>query len=68
MMPLRGAGMSGKSNLLNSPGLSGMAKIMLCSFHCSRSSMFSSCAHTHVGKQTNRVGLRSRSRRLGPFD
>lgn len=33
--PFQGAGMSGKSNLLNWPGESGMAKIMECSFHCS---------------------------------
>lgn len=35
------------SHLLNSPGLSGIAKIMLCSFHCRRSSMPNSC-RTHV--------------------
>ena len=41
--PLRGAGShSGKSNLENAPGTSRDAKIMLCSFHCSRSSMPSS--------------------------
>lgn len=42
MIPLIGAGRSGKSKRENSPGLSGMAKIMECSFHCKRSSMFSS--------------------------
>ena len=36
--PLKGAGISGKSNLENSPGLSGMANIMLWDFHCSLSS------------------------------
>lgn len=40
--PLKGAGISGKSNLENSPGLSGIAKIMLCDFHCSLSSIFNS--------------------------
>lgn len=39
-LPLRGAGRTlGKSNRLNSPGLFGIAKIMLCSFHCRRSLM-----------------------------
>ena len=41
--PLRGAGrLSGKSKRENCPGASGMAKIMLCCFHCSLSSMPSS--------------------------
>ena len=41
--PFKGAGRaSGKSKRENSPGLSGMAKIMLCDFHCSRSSILSS--------------------------
>jgi hypothetical protein len=39
MTPLIGAGKSGNSNRENSPGASGMAKIMECDFHCSRSSM-----------------------------
>ena len=47
--PLRGAGMSGKSKRLNSPGESGMANIMLCCFHCSRSSMPSSLCRTRSG-------------------
>jgi hypothetical protein len=34
MMPFQGAGMSGKSKRENSPGEFGIAKIMLCSFHC----------------------------------
>mmetsp|Transcript_32741 Transcript_32741/g.72329 ORF Transcript_32741/g.72329 Transcript_32741/m.72329 type:complete len:206 (+) Transcript_32741:1644-2261(+) len=42
MMPFHGAGISGKSKRLNSPGRLGMAKIMECSFHCSLFSMFSS--------------------------
>jgi hypothetical protein len=42
MMPFHGAGMSGKSKRLNSPGESGMAKIIECSFHCRRSWMLSS--------------------------
>ena len=40
---LKGAGMPGtKSKVVNSPGSSCMAKIILCTFHCSRSSMPSS--------------------------
>ena len=39
MTPLTGAGRSGNSNRENSPGASGLAKIMECDFHCSRSSM-----------------------------
>mmetsp|Transcript_14414 Transcript_14414/g.33037 ORF Transcript_14414/g.33037 Transcript_14414/m.33037 type:complete len:324 (+) Transcript_14414:769-1740(+) len=40
---LKGAGMPGtKSKVVNSPGSSCMAKIILCVFHCSRSSMSSS--------------------------
>ena len=37
MMPFHGAGMSGKSNRLNSPGRFCMAKIIECSFHCNLS-------------------------------
>lgn len=40
--PLSGAGMSGKSKRLNSPGESGIAKIIECCFHCNRSSIPSS--------------------------
>ena len=40
--PLRGAGRSGKSKRENSPGESGMAKIMECDFHCSLSSISNS--------------------------
>lgn len=41
--PFRGAGkLSGKSKREYSPGASGMAKIMLCCFHCKRSSIPSS--------------------------
>mmetsp|Transcript_44498 Transcript_44498/g.144624 ORF Transcript_44498/g.144624 Transcript_44498/m.144624 type:complete len:320 (-) Transcript_44498:189-1148(-) len=40
---LSGAGTpSGKSNEVNSPGSCGMANVMRCAFHCSRSSMPSS--------------------------
>ena len=42
MTPLMGAGKSGNSKRENSPGESGIAKIMECDFHCSRSSMPSS--------------------------
>ncbi len=35
MTPLNGAGRSGKSKRLNSPGRSGMAKTMEWNFHCS---------------------------------
>ena len=42
-LPFMGAGKdSGKSNLLNSPGLLGIANIIECSFHCNRSSIPSS--------------------------
>ena len=40
--PFKGAGKSGNSNLLNSPGASGIAKIMEWDFHCNLSSMSSS--------------------------
>mmetsp|Transcript_6540 Transcript_6540/g.24294 ORF Transcript_6540/g.24294 Transcript_6540/m.24294 type:complete len:212 (-) Transcript_6540:85-720(-) len=41
--PFQGAGShDGKSKRENSPGESGIAKIMACSFHCRRSSMSSS--------------------------
>ena len=40
---LNGAGIPGtKSKVVNSPGSSCMAKIILCTFHCSRTSMSSS--------------------------
>ena len=42
MTPLTGAGRSGNSNRENSPGASGLAKIMECDFHCSLSSIFRS--------------------------
>ena len=45
--PLMGAGKSGNSNRENSPGASGMAKIIECDFHCSRSSIPSSL-RTHI--------------------
>mmetsp|Transcript_11126 Transcript_11126/g.19424 ORF Transcript_11126/g.19424 Transcript_11126/m.19424 type:complete len:220 (+) Transcript_11126:959-1618(+) len=41
-MPFQGAGSSGKSKRENSPGISGLAKIIACSFHCSLFSMPSS--------------------------
>ena len=48
--PFRGAGkLSGKSNRENCPGASGMANIMLCCFHCKRSSMFSSLHGSRTG-------------------
>jgi hypothetical protein len=56
-MPLNGAGMSGKSKRLNSPGLSGIAKIMLCSFHCSRSSMPSSCGRSRRQQRHTQRGV-----------
>ena len=63
MTPLTGAGKSGNSNRENSPGASGMAKIMECDFHCSRSSIPNSLHAQHhprsTGMPKSRVGQRT---------